>query len=177
MLAVTLVHFRYSNARLSTSFNVHGVIYVGDEATGALVYSFACSLRLIFHNAEVIAPIEREIRTLAHGLTSVKDEQEYIVIRERTHRNTAESTNARVKWWSISQALVLFSVVAWQVYYLKVTHYTRLSTPPILTRLCSPSSRSRESFKVIVIVVSATCYTYSIVYPGGLERASFDILL
>jgi len=83
------------------SFNVHGVIYVGDEAT------------------EVVAPIEREIRTLAHGLTSVKDEQEYIVIRERTHRNTAESTNARVKWWSILQTAVLFSVVAWQVYYLK----------------------------------------------------------
>ncbi|KAH9960483.1 emp24/gp25L/p24 family/GOLD-domain-containing protein [Russula dissimulans] len=83
------------------SFNVHGVIYVGDEAT------------------EVVAPIEREIRTLAHGLTSVKDEQEYIVIREKTHRNTAESTNSRVKWWSILQAVVLFSVVAWQVYYLK----------------------------------------------------------
>jgi len=83
------------------SFNVHGVIYVGDDAT------------------EVVAPIEREIRELAHGLTSVKDEQEYIVIRERTHRNTAESTNSRVKWWSILQAVVLFSVVAWQVYYLK----------------------------------------------------------
>jgi len=83
------------------SFNVHGVIYVGDEAV------------------DVVAPIEREIRTLAHGLTSVKDEQEYIVIRERTHRNTAESTNGRVKWWSILQTAVLFSVVAWQVYYLK----------------------------------------------------------
>lgn len=67
-----------------------------------------------------MAPIEREIRRLANGLTAVKDEQEYIVIRERTHRNTAESTNTRVKWWSILQALVLFLVVAWQVYYLKV---------------------------------------------------------
>jgi hypothetical protein len=110
------------NVRLPISFNVHGVIYIGDEAPGALIYRFACSLRLI-HIAEVVAPIEREIRTLAHGLTSVKDEQEYIVIRERTHRNTAESTNGRVKWWSISQTAVLFSVVAWQVYYLKVTHY------------------------------------------------------
>ncbi|KAI9508658.1 emp24/gp25L/p24 family/GOLD-domain-containing protein [Russula earlei] len=94
-------HSRLLKPRLSTSFNVHGVVYVGDEA------------------AEVVAPIEREIRSLAHGLTSVKDEQEYIVIRERTHRNTAESTNSRVKWWSILQAVVLFSVVAWQVYYLK----------------------------------------------------------
>jgi len=83
-----------------TSFNVHGVIYVEE--------------------AEAIAPIEREIRNLAIGLTSVKDEQEYIVVRERVHRNTAESTNSRVKWWSILQAFVLFAVVAWQVYYLKV---------------------------------------------------------
>ena len=65
--------------------------------------------------------MEREIRSLAQGLMSVKDEQEYIVVRERTHRNTAESTNARVKWWSVLQAVVLFSVVAWQVYYLKVS--------------------------------------------------------
>jgi len=81
------------------SFNVHGVIYVSAD--------------------DVVAPVEREIRSLANGLTSVKDEQEYIVVRERTHRNTAESTNARVKWWSVLQAIVLFSVVAWQVYYLK----------------------------------------------------------
>jgi hypothetical protein len=82
------------------SFNVHGVIYVGED--------------------EVIAPVEREIRNLANSLTSVKDEQEYILVRERVHRDTAESTNARVKWWSVLQAVVLFSVVAWQVYYLKV---------------------------------------------------------
>ncbi|KAF8897261.1 supernatant protein factor C-terminal domain-containing protein [Infundibulicybe gibba] len=82
------------------SFNVHGVIYVAEDA-------------------DVVAPIEREIRSLANGLTAVKDEQEYIVVREKTHRNTAESTNSRVKWWSILQAIVLFSVVAWQVYYLQ----------------------------------------------------------
>ncbi|KAI0787080.1 supernatant protein factor C-terminal domain-containing protein [Irpex lacteus] len=79
------------------SFNVHGVIYVDGDDT--------------------IAPIEREIRALAGGLLSVKDEQEYISIRERTHRNTAESTNDRVKWWSVLQFIILFSVVAWQVYY------------------------------------------------------------
>ncbi|KIL68285.1 hypothetical protein M378DRAFT_191260 [Amanita muscaria Koide BX008] len=81
------------------SFNVHGVMYTGDD--------------------DVVAPIEREIRSFAIALTAVKDEQEYIIIRERTHRNTAESTNSRVKWWSILQAMVLFAVVAWQVYYLK----------------------------------------------------------
>jgi len=80
------------------SFNVHGVIYVAED---------------------VVAPIEREIRALSNGLAAVKDEQEYIVLRERTHRNTAESTNDRVKWWSVVQAIVLFLVCAWQVYYLK----------------------------------------------------------
>ncbi|KIM83754.1 hypothetical protein PILCRDRAFT_68911 [Piloderma croceum F 1598] len=82
------------------SFNVHGVIYVGEDA-------------------DVVAPVEREIRSLANGLTAVKDEQEYIVVREKIHRNTAESTNTRVKWWSILQAGVLFAVVGWQVMYLK----------------------------------------------------------
>ncbi|KAJ7368027.1 emp24/gp25L/p24 family/GOLD-domain-containing protein [Mycena albidolilacea] len=82
------------------SFNVHGIIYVGEDA-------------------DVVAPIEREIRSLASGLQSVKDEQEYIVVRERTHRNTAESTNSRVKWWSVLQSVVLFLVVGWQIYYLK----------------------------------------------------------
>jgi hypothetical protein len=76
--------------------------------------------------ADVIAPVEREIRSLAIGLTSVKDEQEYIVVRERRHRDTAESTCDRVKWWSVLQALVLFAVVAWQVYYLKVCLTPRL---------------------------------------------------
>lgn len=70
---------------------------------------------------DTVAPIEREIRSLAAGLMTVKDEQEYIVVRERTHRNTAESTNDRVKWWSVTQVIILFAVVAWQVYYLKVS--------------------------------------------------------
>jgi len=81
------------------SFNVHGVVFVGED--------------------ETIAPLEREIRDLANGLQSVKDEQEYIVVREKVHRNTAESTNNRVKWWSILQTIVLFSVCGWQIYYLR----------------------------------------------------------
>jgi emp24/gp25L/p24 family/GOLD len=108
---------------------------------------------------EVVAPIEREIRTLAHGLTSVKDEQEYIVIREKTHRNTAESTNSRVKWWSILQAVVLFSVVAWQVYYLKVTIPSHQRYFGIDTFI-SPSSRLRGSYKIIVVF--RTCCTHTL---------------
>jgi hypothetical protein len=52
-------------------------------------------------------------------VSQVKDEQSYIVVRERTHRNTAESTNARVKWWSIFQILVLGANGGFQVWWLK----------------------------------------------------------
>ena len=69
---------------------------------------------------ENMAPLEKEVRNLIQGLQAVKDEQEYIVVRERVHRNTAESTNDRVKWWSIGQTIMLFAVCAWQVWYLKV---------------------------------------------------------
>lgn len=61
-------------------------------------------------NLGTIAPIEREVRDLASGLQAVKDEQEYIVVRERRHRDTAESTNARVMWWSVFQGLVLVRI-------------------------------------------------------------------
>lgn len=65
------------------------------------------------------APIEKEIRALSQALEAVKDEQEYIVVRERLHRDTAESTNDRVKWWSIIQTVVVFAVCGWQIFYLK----------------------------------------------------------
>ncbi|GAA5827178.1 hypothetical protein JCM11251_001155 [Rhodosporidiobolus azoricus] len=83
----------------TVSFNVHGVMYVEDDG----------------HTA----PIEREIRQLSASLEAVKDEQEYIVVRERLHRDTAESTNDRVKYWSIVQTCMLFGVCAFQVFYLK----------------------------------------------------------
>ncbi|BGP44407.1 p24 complex component [Rhodotorula kratochvilovae] len=83
----------------TVSFNVHGIMYVEDDG----------------HTA----PIEREIRQLAEALEAVKDEQEYIVVRERLHRDTAESTNDRVKYWSIVQTVMLFAVCGWQVFYLK----------------------------------------------------------
>jgi dolichyl-phosphate-mannose--protein O-mannosyl transferase len=43
----------------------------------------------------------------------------YIVVREMVHRNTAESTNSRVKWWSIFQLGVVGGNGLFQVWYLK----------------------------------------------------------
>jgi p24 family protein beta-1 len=60
-----------------------------------------------------------KVRQLSELLAQVKDEQAYIVVRERTHRNTAESTNSRVKWWSIFQLGVLIGEGIFQVWWLK----------------------------------------------------------
>jgi hypothetical protein len=59
------------------------------------------------------------VKALSELLSQVKDEQAYIVVRERTHRNTAESTNARVKWWSVFQLGVLVGMCIFQVWWLK----------------------------------------------------------
>ncbi|GAB7338749.1 hypothetical protein MBLNU457_5461t1 [Dothideomycetes sp. NU457] len=82
------------------SFNVHGIVYVPESEAPQ-------------------EPIEREVRLMNELLNQVKDEQGYIVVRERTHRNTAESTNARVKWWSLVQLVVLIGEGIFQVWWLK----------------------------------------------------------
>lgn len=82
------------------SFNVHGVVYVSED------------------DPEHKDPLEGQIKELSELVAQVKDEQEYIVIRERMHRDTSESTNARVKWWSIGQTALLVAVCLFQVFYL-----------------------------------------------------------
>jgi hypothetical protein len=38
---------------------------------------------------------------------------------QESMRNTNESTNARVLWFSVFSVCVLFSTATWQVYHLK----------------------------------------------------------
>jgi len=90
----------WSASSKEVSFNVHGIVYVPE--------------------AEVPSdPLEAEVRQLSELLAQVKDEQSYIVVRERIHRNTAESTNSRVKWWSALQLGVLIGQGVFQVWWLK----------------------------------------------------------
>lgn len=88
------------SAYKEVNFNVHGVVYVPEDPTHS-------------------DPLEKSIKTLGELLNQVKDEQEYIVVREMVHRNTAESTNSRVKWWSIFQLGVVGGNGLFQVWYLK----------------------------------------------------------
>lgn len=82
------------------SFNVHGVVYVD-----------------VKDNSD--DNLESSARKLLELVYDVKNEQNYIVVRERTHRNTAESTNSRVKYWSVFQLIVVVLNSVFQVLYLK----------------------------------------------------------
>ncbi|KAJ9142069.1 Emp24/gp25L/p24 family/GOLD [Pleurostoma richardsiae] len=82
------------------SFNVHGIVYVSEADAPQ-------------------DPLESEVRKLSELVTQVKDEQSYIVVRERTHRNTAESTNSRVKWWNLFVIGVVIGESIFQVWWLR----------------------------------------------------------
>lgn len=82
------------------SFNVHGIVYVSESDMPA-------------------DPLDREVRRLSELLAQVKDEQQYIVMRERTHRNTAESTNSRVKWWNMFVIGIVVGESLFQVWWLR----------------------------------------------------------
>ena len=66
-------------------------------------------------------PITNEItvKQLSELVEQVRDEQSYIVVRERTHRNTAESTNSRVKWWNLFVIGVVVGESLFQVWWLR----------------------------------------------------------
>ena len=69
MLATKSVKEFDGSGTKEISFNVHGIVFVTAAQDDA-------------------DPLEREVRTLGELLQQVKDEQEYIKIRERVHRNS-----------------------------------------------------------------------------------------
>jgi len=69
--------------------------------------------------SEHLSPLEKSVMALSEGLQQIQAEQEYMKMRERTHRNTSESTNARVLWWSLIEAAALVAMSVLQILYLR----------------------------------------------------------
>jgi len=68
---------------------------------------------------EHISNLQNSIFQLKSGLQAIVDEQAYIKMREQVHRNTSESTNSRVVWWSLFEVIMLIAMSLWQIYYLR----------------------------------------------------------
>lgn len=69
--------------------------------------------------AEKLKPTEAELRRIEELTDEVQRELEYLKIRETRLRDTNESTNRRVKFFSIIVIMALLSFGGWQIVYLR----------------------------------------------------------
>ncbi|KAI1314692.1 vesicle coat component [Mortierella claussenii] len=68
---------------------------------------------------EKLAPMELELRKLEDLVKDILDNMEHLQAREERMRNTNESTNERVKFFSSLTMFVLVALGLWQIFYLK----------------------------------------------------------
>lgn len=68
---------------------------------------------------EHLSTLEVEIRRLNNKAKDIMAQQAYQREREIAFRDTSESANARVQWWSIGQTVVMIASAVWQVLHLK----------------------------------------------------------
>jgi len=66
-----------------------------------------------------VSPLSAAVIQLSDAITAISNDQRYLKMREEAHRNTNESTNERVLWWSMFEIVVLLSMSIWQIYYLR----------------------------------------------------------
>ncbi|KAF5920574.1 hypothetical protein HPG69_012055, partial [Diceros bicornis minor] len=59
------------------------------------------------------------VQQLVEQVEQIQKEQEYQRWREERFRQTSESTNQQVLWWSILQTLILVAIGVWQMQHLK----------------------------------------------------------
>lgn len=69
--------------------------------------------------AEKLKPTEAELRRIEELTDEVQRELEYLKVRETRLRDTNESTNRRVKFFSINVIIALLSFGIWQIVYLR----------------------------------------------------------
>eukprot|EP00434_Breviolum_minutum_P007232 symbB.v1.2.006382.t1/scaffold358.1/size381540/5 len=63
--------------------------------------------------------VEELVSKLEGKASDILDQQQYAMVREAVHRETAESTNARVMWWTFAEVAVLIGLAFFQVSYLR----------------------------------------------------------
>jgi len=66
-----------------------------------------------------VSQLQEKLRNLQLTVRDVQSTQRYLRNREVRHRNTTDSTNSRVLWWSVLEAVVIVALSAFQVYYIR----------------------------------------------------------
>jgi hypothetical protein len=74
--------------------------------------------------SEKLKPVELELRRVEELTKEIDDELQYLKKREERMRDTNESTNSRVKWFSILVISALIGLGLWQIQYLR--HYFKV---------------------------------------------------
>jgi len=68
---------------------------------------------------DTLDPIQNYLKGVATSLDKVQQDQRYLRIREQKHRDTADSTNSRILYYSIAESVVLLCLSLGQVFYLR----------------------------------------------------------
>ncbi|KAJ6232696.1 opossum [Anaeramoeba flamelloides] len=68
---------------------------------------------------EELNQLAQTLETLSDNIGEVRELQMYIKGREIIHRNTTESTNSRVLWWSLFATFLIIAGSVLQITYLK----------------------------------------------------------
>lgn len=74
--------------------------------------------------AEKLKPNEVELKRIDETIKEIANEFRYLKAREERMRDTNESTNSRIKWFSVIIVFCLVSFGAWQIQYLR--HYFKV---------------------------------------------------
>ena len=69
---------------------------------------------------EHLEPLQVELRRLEDAAREIHEEQLYMRQREEEMRDTNESTNSRLKWFSMSTIVIVTILGGWQIMYLRV---------------------------------------------------------
>jgi len=92
-----------------TQLRVHLDIQVGEHA---IDYANVAQ-------KEKLSELQLRVRQLLDQVEQITKEQNYQRYREERFRQTSESTNQRVLWWSLGQTCILVLMGAWQMRHLK----------------------------------------------------------
>lgn len=98
-----------TRSRQTASFDIH--------VTGEVDYYEDVSANLASKSqAEKVGILARQVENKVNDLL---DQQSFSITREAIHRETAESTNSSVLWWSIGRMAILITLSVVQLYYVK----------------------------------------------------------